>query len=35
MNGFAAVPDPGPSGPHGSGPEQPTAGVRVSPPPRG
>ena len=28
------VPDPGPTGPHGSGPEQPTDGVRVSLPPR-
>ena len=26
--------DPGPTGPHGSGPEQPTDGVRVSLPPR-
>ena len=28
-------PGPGPSGPHGSGPEQPTAGVRVRMPPEG
>jgi fatty acid desaturase len=31
----AAVPDPGPTGPHGSGPEQPTDGVRVTLPDRG
>jgi linoleoyl-CoA desaturase len=29
----AAVPDPGPTGRDGSGPEQPTDGVRVSLPP--
>jgi fatty acid desaturase len=31
----APVPDPGPTGPYGSGPEQPTDGVRVTLPDRG
>jgi linoleoyl-CoA desaturase len=30
----STVPDPGPTGPNGSGPEQPTDGVRVTIPPR-
>jgi linoleoyl-CoA desaturase len=34
MDAVSAVPDPGPTGPHGSGPEQTTDGVRVSLPPR-
>jgi fatty acid desaturase len=33
-NGHPRVADPGPTGPHGSGPEQDSGGVRVSPPPR-
>jgi hypothetical protein len=33
-DGAAAVPDPGPTGRDGSGPEQPSDGVRVSLPPR-
>ena len=32
--GRSRVPEPGPSGPRGAGPEQPTAGVRVAMPRR-
>jgi linoleoyl-CoA desaturase len=33
-NGHKAVPEPGPTGPDGSGPEQSDEGVRVQAPPR-
>jgi NADPH-dependent stearoyl-CoA 9-desaturase len=33
-NGRRPVPDPGPTGPHGSGPERPDEGVRVLAPSR-